>query len=280
MTPCISQACTLPADCADDLAAYAGAGWPAVELWLTKVEAYLQSHSAEQLQALFADGRLKPIAAAYQGGLLIAQGDARQSHFEHFRQRLNLCQTLGVPTLLVAADFLAPPDSTTLSRAVVSLKQAGQWAAAFDVRLALEFRGPAPFCSSLDTAIALVDTVAEPNVGLCLDLFHYYRGPSKFEDLARLTPANLFHVQICDVAGVPRELAADGDRVLPDEGDFQLRPILEQLRRIGYTGAVSLELFNPTLWQVKPSQLAELALASLQRLLPAETPLDGEPTAG
>ena len=67
---------------------------------------------------------------------------------------------------------------------MVSLTQAAQWAAGFDVTLALEFRARDAFCASLDTALALIEQCGEPNVGVNLDLFHYYTGPSKFEDLA------------------------------------------------------------------------------------------------
>jgi len=149
----------------------------------------------------------------------------------------------------------------------VSLTQAAQWAAGAKVRLALEFRSKATFCASLDTALALVAQCGEPNVGVNLDVFHYYTGPSKFEDLALLTSANLAFVQVCDVAGVPRELATDADRILPGDGDFRLDPIIQHLRSIGYTGWISLELLNPTLWQVKASQLAELGMSAMQRLL-------------
>jgi 4-hydroxyphenylpyruvate dioxygenase len=83
-----------------------------------------------------------------------------------------------------------------------------------------------------------------------------------------LTPANLFHVQLCDVAGVPRELAADADRIFPGEGDFRPEPILARLRAIGYDGWVSLELMNPTLWQAQPASVAELGLRALRRLVP------------
>ena len=100
-----------------------------------------------------------------------------------------------------------------------------------------------------------------------LDVFHYYTGPSKFEDLGLLSPQNLAFVQLSDVSGVPRELAGDADRIFPGEGDFLLKPLMQQIRAIGYDGWVSLELFNPTLWQLKPAQVAELGLASLQRLL-------------
>jgi sugar phosphate isomerase/epimerase len=71
-----------------------------------------------------------------------------------------------------------------------------------------------------------------PGLGVCLDLFHYYTGPSKFEDLAYLSCDNLAWVQVCDLSGTPREIASDGDRILPGEGDFQIGPILDHLGRI------------------------------------------------
>jgi 2-keto-myo-inositol isomerase len=154
-----------------------------------------------------------------------------------------------------------------LPRSVVSLTQAAQWAAGFDVTLALEFRGSDAFCSSLDTAIALVEACREPNVGVCLDLFHFYKGPSKTEDLDRLTKQNLAHVQVCDIAGVPRELMSDTDRVFPGEGDFQTKPLLDRLQAIGYERWVSLEVMNPVVSRSKPSQVAELGMTALGRVL-------------
>jgi sugar phosphate isomerase/epimerase len=119
----------------------------------------------------------------------------------------------------------------------------------------------------LQTAVALVADVGSPHLGLCLDAFHYYAGPSKAEDLAYLTPDNLFHVQLCDLAGVPRELATDADRVLPGEGDFQLEPIVERLRAIGYAGYVSVELMNPQIWRIPPLQFGEVAMTALRKVL-------------
>jgi sugar phosphate isomerase/epimerase len=267
MKPCISEATTMSTPFADDVTGYADAGCHAMEVWLTKLETHLEQHSATDTEKLLQDRDMTLAAASYQGGLLLSQGEQRRAHYDHFKRRLDLCQRFHIPTLLLAADFVDRVDQTSLERAVVSLKQAAQWAAAFTVRLALEFRGSASFCASLDTALALVAHCGEPNVGVNLDVFHYYTGPSKFEDLRLLSPANLAFVQVCDLAGVPRELATDSDRILPCEGDFQLGPILRHLRTIGYEGWVSLELFNPVLWQGKTAQVAELGFGALQRAL-------------
>jgi sugar phosphate isomerase/epimerase len=199
--------------------------------------------------------------------LLLSQGEQRQVHFEHFRRRLELCQALGIKTLLVVADFVERVDAVALERAVVSLRQAAQWAAGFEVCLALEFRGRSTFCASLDTALSLVMQCGEKNVGVNLDVFHFYTGPSKFEDLALLTRANLAFVQVCDLAGVPRELAGDADRILPGDGDFRLPAIIDHLKTIGYDGHVSLELMNPTLWQINATQVMAMGVAALKRLL-------------
>jgi 2-keto-myo-inositol isomerase len=265
MIPCISQATTMSTAFADDARDYPAAGCTALEVWLTKLEKHLQDVSAPDTKKALSDRGISLVAAAYQGGLLLSQGEARKAHFEHFKRRLDLCQTFGIRTLLLAADFATTPDATALGRAVASLAQAAQWAAGFGVRLALEFRGTDAFCSCLDTALTLVEQCREPNAGVCLDAFHFYKGPSKPEDLERLTGANLFHVQLCDVAGVPRELMTDSDRVLPGEGDFRLAPLVQRLKAIGYDGGVSLELLNPVLWQLKATQVVELGMEALRR---------------
>jgi len=267
MKPCISEATTLPSSFADDVNGYADGGCHAMEVWLTKLETHLQTNSAAETRKLLEDRGMTLAAGAYQGGLLLSQGEQRKAHYDHFKRRLDLCQFFGIRTFLVVADFVEKIDTTSLERAVVSLKQAAQWASAFKVTLALEFRGTATFCSNLETALRLVAAADEPNLGVNLDVFHYYTGPSKFEDLTHLTSANLAFVQVSDVLDVPRELATDADRILPGEGSFQLGPMVAKLREIGYEGYVSLELMNPTIWQVKNSQVAELGLSALKRLL-------------
>jgi 4-hydroxyphenylpyruvate dioxygenase len=265
--PCISEATTLPLSFEEDVNTYADAGCTAMEVWLTKLENHLDRHSAADTHKLLADRGMTLAAAAYQGGLLLSQGEQRRAHYDHFRKRLDLCQAFGIGTLLVVADFVEAVEPVALERAVVSLAQAAQWAEAFGVRLALEFRSSSTFCASLDTALALVLQCGAANVGVNFDVFHYYTGPSKFEDLALLTPQTLAHVQLCDLSGLARELATDADRILPGDGEFQLGPILDRFRALGYQGWVSLELHNPMLWQTKAIQVAEIGITALRKVL-------------
>ena len=269
MKPCISQATTLSTSFQNDLTAYSRAGWSAVELWLTKLETYLQSHPVGEAKGLLEARGLEAVAAASQGGLLLARGEEREAHWSHFRRRLEILAELGVPVLVVAVDFVRQLAAEDYGRAAQALAEATGLAQNFGVRLALEFQKTATFCASLDTTLALIaqSGAQGPGLGVCLDLFHYYTGPSKFEDLAYLSLENLAWVQVCDLAGTPRELAGDADRILPGEGDFQIGPILDHLGAIGYEGYVSLEVLNPQLWQVAADRVADVAFQATCRTL-------------
>src|SRR5947209_10862725 len=105
MRPCISEATTLPCSFLEDVSAYADAGCTAMEVWLTKLETHLEKCSAADTRKLLQDRGVTPVAASYQGGLLLSQGEARRAHFDHFRRRLDLCAGLAIPTLIVVADF-------------------------------------------------------------------------------------------------------------------------------------------------------------------------------
>src|ERR1700722_17830622 len=156
MKPCISQATTLKNPFEADLAVYQRAGWTAVELWLTKLETFLESHSTAEALALLASTGLLPAAAAAQGGLLLSQGTERIVHWDHFRRRLALLQELEVPTLIITPDFVRQPGLEDYARAAAGLGEAALLATSFGVRVALEFQNSSPICSCLETALALI----------------------------------------------------------------------------------------------------------------------------
>jgi 2-keto-myo-inositol isomerase len=267
MIPTISQVCCLNSPFDRDLEDLAAAGCQSVEVWLTKLETYLQNHTLQDLRYWLEKTQLSLPVASFQGGLLASQGEARREAWDLFARRLDLCRELNIGTIVVACDVPPPLVQQTIERVQMSLVQVGQEAGKRGVRAALEFQADSAFGNNLQTAAALVADVGSPHLGLCLDAFHWQVGPSKTEDLGYLTAGNLFHVQLCDLADTPHELAEGRHRILPGEGDIPLAPLIEQLRRINYRGCVSIELMNPHLWQVPALQVADAGMAALRRLL-------------
>ena len=267
MKPTLSQVCTLSAPFATDVEEYAAAGCEAVEVWLTKLEEHLKTATVDEVRGLLEQHSVTLPVASFQGGLLISQGEERRAHWDHFARRLKLCGQLNIGTLVVACDIAGFLTQETLDRASASLAQSAKLAEEHAVRIALEFQRQAAFGNNLQTVAAMIGEAAIPNVGICLDAFHFFTGPSKLSDLGYLTTENLFHVQFSDIAGIPREIASDSDRILPGDGDFQLESLIERLRHINYSGHVSIELMNPQIWESPPRQFGEVGMSALKRVL-------------
>ncbi len=267
MRPAIATVCSLNALLGTILEDYAAGHCSAVDLWLGHAESFLETSSPDALRERFARHGIAPVAASFQGGLLTSQGEARREHWQLFERRLPLLATLGIPVLVLAGDAHGPLGPQDLSRLSMSLLEAAKRAADHGIRLALEFDARAAFPNNLQTAVAVVEDVGHPSLGICLDWFHYTVGPSKPLDLWLLSAANLFHVQLSDLADTPREMASDADRILPGEGSSPPDDLVRRLTEIGYEGAVAVELMNPQLWRVPPRQFGEIATTALRRLL-------------
>ena len=168
------QATTLSTTFEADLTAYARSGWTAMELWLTKLETHLEAHPLAEVQARLADLNLTPAAAATQGGLLLAHGLERETHWESFRRRLDLLGAFTVPVLIVAADFvhdLAPEDFS----AIGSLREAVTLAKPYGVRLAWSSR-KGPGSAQASTRRSRCSCRASPRPGSVSICFTITRG--------------------------------------------------------------------------------------------------------
>ncbi len=267
MQPALAQICSLESPFGKDIEDYAAGHCSAVEIWLTKLEAFVESASIGAAKSLLAEFNMAAPVAAFQGGLLASQGAARREAWDLFARRLDLCRQSGIGTLVVACDVPPPLNQQDFERVRASLGHAAQEGERYGVRIALEPQARSAIGNNLQTAAALVEETGSPWLGICLDVFHYYVGPSKPEDLGLLTRENLFHVQLCDLNDVPREFASDSDRILPGDGGIPLEPIVGRLRDIGYDRCVSLELMNPQIWRIPPRQFGEIGITALRKAL-------------
>jgi len=116
--------------------------------------------------------------------------------------------------------------------------------------------------------LRLVREANHPNVRLMIDTFHFWAGPSKFEELEQLRDGEVVHVHLEDVPGEPvHELLEQRDRVFPGEGVAPLRRILDLLKRKKYAGALSVEMMDPMIQSMDPYQLGLKVRATVERLL-------------
>jgi sugar phosphate isomerase/epimerase len=117
-----------------------------------------------------------------------------------------------------------------------------------NVRLGLEFLGPLHFRTSqpyvfiwrMDEALEFAKECGS-NIGLLLDVWHWYHAGATTSDILAAGKARIVHVHLSDCPKMPPEQVRDNQRLLPGEGVIPLVDFFRALKKIGYTDGVSPE---------------------------------------
>jgi len=267
MNFCINEATTMTTDFATDLDAYSAAGFKGIELWLEKVDRFLQKESLQGAAELLRDHGLDVVGACGQDDLMLSKGQKRREVLSELRRKLDICAALGAPAIVVATDFPQEVRRSDYRVAAEKLREAGDIAAEYRVKLAVEFIKGAKFIGSLSTASEVVSETNHENVGLLFDTFHYHAGISKSDDIKKTPSEKLLLVHVNDCLPAPRELLDDSYRTYLGEGVIPVRSIVTKLKRLGYQGWYSFEIFNRDVWREDPFQVAVKARRCMQEVL-------------
>lgn len=93
------------------------------------------------------------------------------------------------------------------------------------------------------------------------DVFHMYIAGSGFNGLRHLQGDFLAIFQFNDAPASPSvEVLEDEHRVFPGDGILPLHDILRDLEQTGFSGCISLELYNPVYWKRDLMEVAETGL--------------------
>jgi sugar phosphate isomerase/epimerase len=149
-----------------------------------------------------------------------------------------------------------------------------------NVRLGLEFLGPLhlrkqfryEFIWRMNEMLEFAKECG-PNVGLLLDAWHWHHAGATTEDIVNAGRQRIVHVHFDDAPNLPPDQIRDNERLLPGEGVINLTGFLRALQEIGYTDALSVEIFGRGLDKMTPEEAARLGLeASLKVFKKAGVP--------
>ncbi len=264
----LNGATTMKATLPEDITAASAAGFKALEIWAAKMDTYLESHSIQDLKRLFDQADLEPASINSIEFITFRPPEEFQAIQGRCQQLCELAQALSCDKIVVVPS----PTPELLgwgeikSQSVRVLRELSEVAAPYGVGLAFEFLGFA-WCSvrTLEQCWEIVAETDRPNIGLVIDTCHFFAGGSQLGAIEKVDPRKIFIFHINDVEERPLDTIEDAHRLLPGEGVIPLDDILVRLKRTGYDGLCSLELFRPEYWQRDPAELAAAARAAALR---------------
>jgi sugar phosphate isomerase/epimerase len=142
------------------------------------------------------------------------------------------------------------------------------------LRLGLEFVAPYhlrrkfrhEFIFTPGLMLELADAIG-PNVGLLVDCFHCHASGTSYDHLAQIPREKIVLAHLNDCPDVPIDRIQDGERLLPGEGSIDLPAFFAALKKTGYDGPVSLEVFNADLRAMPPQDAAKKAWSATKKVL-------------
>lgn len=256
-------ATTIEAGLVEDVECAKKAGFELIEIWKSKLLNMLKKDGVENVKSLFERHRLKPVTINSIEQITFFENE--QEKLKECEQLCKLAKELGVEGIVVVPGFLKGfvDEKTIEDESVKMLKKMADVAKKFSVKLGFEFLG-FPNCSvnKIDSAWKIVRKVNEENVGVIVDTCHFFAGGSRLEQLEKIDPKKILIVHVNDLPKLKD--VKDSDRVMPGDGILPLKDFFATLKRIGYDGAVSVELFNEDYWKKPACETAKVAFEKLK----------------
>jgi 2-keto-myo-inositol isomerase len=239
------------------LEGWAKAGIHDVEPAATLLDDYLNTDSLASAKRILTDNGLKIISGAIGVTGLWEPNPNFPNNLDAFRKRCEQFAELGAPLVYSPCVTTAKFTPDDYVRCLENIRQVAEVARQFRLKVAAEFVRNSTFLASLPTALRLHREALHPNFGILFDCYHFWSGPSKFEDMDLIKPGEIIHAHLNDTQDLPRELLDMQSRVIPGDGVAPLPKILEKLANRGYAGPVSVELFLPKFQEAEPFELAK-----------------------
>ncbi len=264
-TYCLNTSTIRPTPLLDKVRIAGEAGFSAIEPWNDEIDAYLATGgSIAELKSALADAGLSVVSMIAVHGWITAEGDDYVRVLADCRRRMDQAAALGSPFIVAS-----PPQQVVnlahAARRYAELLRLGREAG---VKPAMEFLGFVDGIKCVTSALAIADGSGDPDATVVADVFHIIRGGDTVDDLLTIKGKQLAIFHINDIPATPDPLTqSDADRVLPGQGIADLPRAISNLRSIGYRGPLSLELFNPTLWEADPLDVVRRGLAAVRTLV-------------
>lgn len=192
---------------------------------------------------------------------------------------LDLAVELGAPLLNVcantSADTIDDPD-----RAAADLALLADMAAERGLRIGYEALATSTVVRTYADAWRIIEKADRPNLGLVLGVVHTFAVGADLTDLERVSPERIFLVHLAD-APTPNmdvRLLARHFRIFPGQGELPLAALFATLNAIGYSGPVSMEIFNDQLRAMPARVIANDGMRAF-RLLEEESSVAETPRA-
>ncbi|GGH59202.1 TIM barrel protein [Frigidibacter albus] len=169
----------------------------------------------------------------------------RARAFARAARKFDLMNQLGTDLVLVCSS-VHPAAMGGIDRMAADFAALGDLAKSHGIRVGFEALAWGRHVNDHRDAWEVVRRADHPNVGLILDSFHTLGRKIDPDTIRRIPGDRIFFVQLADAPAIDMDLLywSRHFRNMPGEGDLDVTGFLRAVMATGYSGPLSLEIFN------------------------------------
>lgn len=182
-------------------------------------------------------------------------------------QLMDQMALIGAEVLIVCSNT-ATESNGDHGRISEDLARLGDLAQSRNVRIAYEALCWGRWIRDYRDAWRVVKVAAHDHVGVMLDCFHIFALDLPLDGIDEIPADKIFLVEIADMPKINLDLieVSRHYRLFPGEGVMPAADFVRRVRRGGYAGPYSLEIFNAHCRATEPGLVAERAMRSMTLL--------------
>lgn len=187
-----------------------------------------------------------------------------QISLDRAERKFDLMEAMGAPLVLCCSNT-SPLALDDPARAAAQLHVLAERAARRGLRVGFEALAWGRHTSRYGQAWDIVRRADHPNLGLILDSFHTLSLKDDPAGIVDIPGDRIFFLQMADAPLLDMSVLqwARHHRSFPGQGEFDVVGFFEQTLRAGYTGPLSLEIFNDLFRETPNRRTAVDAMRSL-----------------
>ncbi len=196
-----------------------------------------------------------------------ATPERQAANLRRAMHKFDIMEQLGTDLILVCSSV--SPDALDDDDGIAEqLHTLASRAAERGLRVSYEALAWGRFVNTYERSWEIVRRADHPALGLCVDSFHILSRGSDPAGIRDIPGEKLFFLQLADAPHLDMDVLqwSRHHRLFPGQGAWDLPAFLDHVLSAGYTGPLSLEVFNDVFRQSDPRRSAVDALRSLLAL--------------
>jgi 4-hydroxyphenylpyruvate dioxygenase len=262
---------SLSGDLAEKLQAIAAAGFDAVEVFENDFLTF--DGSPRDVGRMIADLGLTISAFQPFRDFEGLPEPLRARAFARAERKFAIMNELGAELMLICSN-VSPQALGGIDRAAADLRELGELAARYGVRVGFEALAWGRHVNDYRDAWEIVRRAGHERIGLILDSFHTLARRSPLEPIATIPGDRIFLVQLADAPTLDMDVLSWSRhfRCFPGQGDLAVADFVRVVEATGYAGPLSLEIFNDQFRAGSARRLATDGVRSLIALADQTAP--------